>query len=153
MKRQRQAELLKIVRSGEARNQADLVKALRARGYKVSQTTVSRDLLDLGLTRLRDANGGARYAEPGAASSTRDEEALRRAAPQALLTVESTGNMVVVKTQPGSAQGLAWAIDAAMLDGVAGTVGGDDTILVVCSEGTSSRKMGERLMRYALEQG
>ncbi|MHB8893891.1 MAG: arginine repressor [Candidatus Geothermincolia bacterium] len=153
MKRQRQAELLKIIRSGRVRNQRELVDALRAEGFDVSQTTVSRDLGELGLTRLREAGGGSRYAEPSAAADTPDDAALRRAAPQSLLTVEPTGNMVVVKTQPGSAQGLAWAIDAARLAGVAGTVGGDDTILVVCSQGTSSKKIGEQLMKYALEQG
>jgi transcriptional regulator of arginine metabolism len=152
MKRQRQAAILKVVRTGKVSSQKDLVDALRAQGFEVSQTTVSRDLGELGLTRLRDP-GGARYAEPAGGTGLADDTALRRTASQALLTVEPTGNIVVVRTQPGNAQGLAWAIDAASLPGVAGTVGGDDTILVVCSQGSSSRKIGERLMRYALEQG
>jgi transcriptional regulator of arginine metabolism len=151
VKRQRQAAISKIVKSGRVHNQKDLVAALRMEGFEVSQTTVSRDLTELGLARLREA-GGARYAEPAAPAATTDA-ALRRTAPQFLLTVEPTGNIVVVRTQPGNAQGLAWAIDTAGLPGVAGTVGGDDTILVVCSQGASSKKVSERLMRYALEQG
>lgn len=152
MKQQRQAAIKKIVRSGKVKSQKELADALKSQGFDVSQTTVSRDLLDLGLTRLREPGGGARYAEAAEGASGSGDAALRRTAPQALLTVEPTGNIVVVKTRPGNAQGLAWAIDAASLAGVAGTVGGDDTILVVCSQGTNSKKIGEMLMSYALEQ-
>ena len=152
MKTQRQEAIRRIVRSGLVSSQKDLVEALRADGFDVSQTTVSRDLGELGLTRLREAGGRARYAEPGGSAGA-DDSALRRTAPQVLLRVEPTGNIVVVRTQPGGAQALAWAIDAASLPGVAGTVGGDDTIMVVCSAGTSSRSVGKALMGYALEQG
>jgi transcriptional regulator of arginine metabolism len=151
MKAQRQAAILKIVRAGEVKSQAELVGALISEGFDVSQTTVSRDLAELGLTRLRGSGGGPRYVEATGARPA-DDSALRRSAPQALLSVEPTGNLVVVRTQPGSAQSLAWAIDAAALPGVAGTVGGDDTIMVVCSAGVSSKKTGDRLMAYALEQ-
>lgn len=153
MKQQRQAALMQVVRDVNPSSQKDIVDALRTKGFDVSQTTVSRDLAELGLTRLRGSGGAARYAEPSAASDASDTEALRRSAPQTLLTTEPTGNIVVVRTRPGSAQSLAWAIDAARIKGIAGTVGGDDTILVVCSQGTSSRKISDMLMGYALEQG
>ena len=152
MKKQRQEAIRRIVRSGKVGSQSDLVKSLRSEGFEVSQTTVSRDLSELGLMRLREAGQGARYVEPGSASGA-DDSALRRTAPQVLLTVEPTGNIVVVRTQPGGAQAQAWAIDAASLPGVAGTVGGDDTIMVVCSSRASSSRVGETLMGYALEQG
>ncbi len=153
MKAQRQAELLKIVRSRNVSCQAELVDTLNERGFAVSQTTVSRDIGDLGLVRLKGAADTARYAEPTMrdAPAMRDS-ALKRIASQALLTVESTGNIVVVKTQPGAAQGLAWAIDAADLPGVAGTVAGDDTILVACSHGASGKGIEKSLMGYALEK-
>lgn len=153
MKAQRQAVLLQVIREARPRNQRELVEGLKVRGFDVSQTTVSRDLADLGITRVRGSRGVARYAEAPGVPPGSDGEALRRSAPHVLLTVEPAGNMVVVKTRPGSAQSLAWAIDAARLEGVAGTVGGDDTILVVCSEGTASGKVSEVLMGYALEQG
>lgn len=150
MKRQRQAAIQKIVASGEVASQRELAEALRQLGFDVSQTTVSRDLGELGLARLK-GQGKTRYApapeKPGA-----DDAALKRTAPQVLLSVEPTGNIVVVKTQPGGAQALAWALDSARIEGVAGTVGGDDTIMVVCSRKASSRKIGEMLMGYALEQ-
>jgi len=152
MKAQRQAAMLQVIREARPRNQRELAEGLKARGFEVSQTTVSRDLAELGITRIRGSRGAVSYAEAPGAPQGSDGEALRRSAPQVLLTVEPTGNLVVVKTRPGSAQSLAWAIDAARLEGVAGTVGGDDTILVVCSEGTASGKVSSVLMEYALEQ-
>jgi transcriptional regulator of arginine metabolism len=152
VKRQRQAAILEVVRAGKVSSQKDLVEDLKSQGFEVSQTTVSRDLGEMGLTRLRDSSG-ARYGEAATGQGSAGDAALKRAAPQVLLAVEPTGNIVVVKTQPGGAQGLAWAIDAAVLPGVAGTVGGDDTIIVVCSQGSSSRKIGDILLKYALEQG
>lgn len=153
MKAQRQAALLQVIRDAQPRNQKELVEGLRARGFDVSQTTVSRDLADMGIARVRGSSGAARYAEASGTAATADVEALKRSAPQTLLTTEPAGNIVVVKTRPGSAQSLAWAIDAARLPGIAGTVGGDDTILVVCSEGTAGKVVSDMLMRYALEQG
>jgi transcriptional regulator of arginine metabolism len=133
-------------------SQRELVEELRSRGFEVSQTTVSRDMSELGVTRLR-RNGSTSYVRAGESALPADDSALRRAAPQVLLSVEPTGNIVVVRTQPGGAQALAWAIDAADLPGIAGTVGGDDTIMVVCSQAASSVEIGESLMGYALEQG
>jgi transcriptional regulator of arginine metabolism len=154
MKRQRQAAILKAVSGPDGvGSQLELVKLLARQGFNVSQTTVSRDLRELGLAKGRDRGGGVRYSEP---SSLAEEPevggALRRSAKQALLSVEATGNLVVVKTTPGSAQGLAWALDSASIGGIAGTVAGDDTILVVCSAGVSSTKIGDMLMEYALDK-
>jgi transcriptional regulator of arginine metabolism len=153
MKRQRHAVIQKAVNHGQVRSQQELVEVLAREGFKVSQTTVSRDLQELGLAKRHDGLGGIRYSDPASMAEAReDDELLRRDAPQALLSAEATGNLVVVKTAPGSAQGLAWALDSASLKGVAGTVAGDDTILVVCSAGVSSRKIGEMLMQYALDK-
>jgi transcriptional regulator of arginine metabolism len=154
MKRQRQAAILKAVGGpGGVASQQELVELLARQGFRVSQTTVSRDLRELGLAKGRDSGGSARYSEPSSlAEKPEAGEALRRSARQALLSVESTSNLVVVKTTPGSAQGLAWALDSASIDGIAGTVAGDDTIIVVCSAGVSSKKIGEMLMEYALDK-
>ncbi len=153
MKRQRQEAILKAVRGGSVSSQRELMELLARQGFEASQTTVSRDLRELGLSRRRDASGRLRYSAGGGREPTGDaDEALRRAAPLSMLSAEATGNMVVIKTAPGNAQALAWAIDAASVRGVAGTVAGDDTILVVCSERADSRKIGDRLMRYALDK-
>ena len=153
MKRQRQDAILKAVSADEIKSQQELVEYLARRGFQVSQTTVSRDLREMGLAKGRDSDGNIRYSEPSAlADKDEGDQALKRSARQALLSVEASGNIVVIKTSPGSAQGLAWAVDSASLTGVAGTVAGDDTILVVCSNGVSSSEIGEILMEYALDK-
>ena len=154
MKRQRQETILRAVRRGTVKSQQELVELLAREGFEVSQTTVSRDLKDLGLSRGRDRKGSLRYGDVSSlGDKEEDDGALRRAAPLSLLSFEASGNLVVVKTAPGNAQGLAWAMDAAGLKGIAGTVAGDDTILVVCSAGEDSKRIGKRLMNYALDKG
>lgn len=153
VKRQRQAVIVELINSSSVTSQHELVEALRDNGYAVSQTTISRDLKELGLNKLRDTKGAPRYtsselAVPGAES----EAALMRMARQFLLSAEKTGNIVVLKTSPGNAQGLAAAIDTMVLEGIAGTVAGDDTVLVVCSEGVDSGKVGDKLIGYTKSQ-
>jgi transcriptional regulator of arginine metabolism len=152
MKRQRQEAISRALRDGVVRSQNELVELLTRDGFKVSQTTVSRDLKELGFSRMRDSGGSLKYSvepAPEGGLESRDAELLRTA-PQVLLSTERSGNIVVVKTSPGNAQGLAWALDKAGLDGIAGTVAGDDTILVVCSHGKDSEEVARDLMGYAL---
>ncbi|MFH1149066.1 MAG: arginine repressor [Actinomycetota bacterium] len=149
MKKQRQAAILDMVRSGKVTSQAGLVEQLSARGFEVSQTTVSRDLRELGLARGADG-AGARYMDAGEAGHREEgDRFLQGLAPQVMLSCEATGNMVVVRTTPGNAQGLAWALDTARVEGVAGTVAGDDTILVVCSRDVDSSSLARLLMASA----
>ena len=151
MKRQRQAAILRLVRSGKIGSQVQLAGLLEREGFPASQTTISRDLRDLGLARGSDGEG-ARYMDSRSARHREDGDGyLSGMASRVMLTCESTGNLVVVRTSPGNAQGLAWALDAAQVSGIAGTVAGDDTILVVCSAGVDSKKVGRKLMAYALE--
>ena len=150
MKRQRQALIEKKIKSGKVKSQRELVEMLEKEGYQVSQTTVSRDLAELGFSRGRDSSGFLAYSMGSPERYERpDDGRLAALAPQLLLEAEPTGNLVVVKTTPGNAQGLAWAIDRAELKGIAGTVAGDDTIMVACSAGADSRRVARRLAGYA----
>lgn len=154
MKVQRQEFIKKKVAEGAVGSQSELVELLRRAGFEASQTTVSRDMGELGLSKLRDGSGGARYvdAEEVRVSGSADS-ALRRMAPEFMLTAEATGNLVVLKTTPGGAQGLGAALDSAAIPGVAGTVAGDDTVLVVCSARVDSGRIRKILMGYAGIQG
>jgi transcriptional regulator of arginine metabolism len=151
LKRQRQALIAKKINSGQVKSQRDLVEMLSKEGYRVSQTTVSRDLAELGYSKGRDRSGIPRYAGAAGAGqgSQAADGALTRIAPEVMLDAEATGNIIVVKTSPGNAQGLAWAIDAAAIKGIAGTVAGDDTIMVACSAGADSRRIRKKLLGYA----
>jgi transcriptional regulator of arginine metabolism len=146
---ERQGAILRLVNERKLGTQAELAAALREAGFDAVQTTVSRDIAQLGLVKVRDDEGRLVYALPGAADLDRLSElasALRRWA----IDVLSTGTLAVVKTPPGYAQGLALAIDGASLADVAGTVAGDDTIFIAAREGVTGAELAEQL-RHHLE--
>ncbi len=114
-------------------SQGELVELLSRHGVKVDQSTVSRDLRELGAVRL-PGGGYALPGLPGGEAPTGEEE-LARGLRSYALSVEASGNLVVVRTAPGNAHAMAVIVDRARLPQVAGTVAGDDTILVVVREG------------------
>jgi transcriptional regulator of arginine metabolism len=146
---ERQGAILRLVQQRELGTQAEVADALRSEGVEAVQTTVSRDIAQLGLVKTRGAEGRLVYALPGAADLDRLNEltsALRRWA----ITLDATGNLAVVKTPPGYANALALAIDEANLPDVVGTVAGDDTIFVAAREGLTGAELADEL-RHHLE--
>lgn len=122
------------------RSQGQLAGLLAEEGFQVTQATLSRDLDELGAVKVRDAAGDLCYAVPaeGGDSTPRPAsggepaaERLRRRCEELLVSVDSSANLVVLRTPPGGAQYLASAIDHTVLPDVIGTVAGDDTILLV----------------------
>lgn len=149
-RRERQGAILELVRSRSLATQAELAEALRGQGFEVVQTTVSRDIAELGLLKVRDASGRLVYAPPGSGNGDRYRElvlAIRRWA----LTFQASGNLVVITTPRGYATPLADAIDAAGHPDVIGTVAGENTILVVAREGLAGADLRETLRTYTME--
>jgi transcriptional regulator of arginine metabolism len=146
---ERHGAILRLVREQEISTQQELAEALRAQGYDVVQTTVSRDIGELGLVKVRGESGKLVYAvgENGQRRHAHLEEALRHWA----LGLEPSGNLVVVQTPPGCANVLARELDDAGHPGIAGTVAGDDTIIVVARAGTSGEELCADLRQHALE--
>ena len=145
----RQGAILRLVQERPLSTQAEVAEALRAQGFDTVQTTVSRDIAQLGLVKVRDTEGRLVYALPGAADLDRLSEltsALRRWA----LALEPSDNVLVIRTPPGHANALARALDAARLPDVIGTVAGDDTIIVVTRQGVAASAL-ERELRHHLE--
>lgn len=141
---ERQGTILRLVQHQELSTQAELAEALRASGIDAVQATVSRDITQLGLTKVRNAEGKLVYALPGAADLRRLDEltsALRRWAG----SFTPTGNLVVIVTPRGFAAALADAIDAAALDDVAGTIAGDNTVFVAARDGLPGAELAETL--------
>ncbi len=146
---ERQGAILQLVKEQKLSTQTELAEALRKAGIKAVQTTVSRDVAELGLVKVRDEEGRLVYALPGAADLSRLGElvaALRRWA----LSLTPTGDLVVIHTPPGTANALARAIDATGLADIAGTVAGDDTIFVAAREGVGGAALADQL-RHHLE--
>ena len=146
---ERQGAILRLIQERPLATQAEVAEALREAGHDAVQTTVSRDIAQLGLVKVRAADGRLVYALPGAADLDRLSElaaAMRRWA----VSVAATGNLVVVRTPPGYASPLARAIDDAQLPDVCGTVAGDDTIFVAAREGVAGGELADHL-RHHLE--
>jgi transcriptional regulator of arginine metabolism len=132
----REQAIREIIAAQAVATQAGLVAALAARGFAVTQGTVSRDIQDLRLVKLPTPEGGHRYAAPeavAAGASPPLDTALREAS-QAVVAVGEGGALLVVRTLAGRANMVALAIDQARLPGVVGTVAGDDTVLVVLAD-------------------
>ena len=141
MKIERQRAILELVRTRVIRTQEELVDALHRKRLDVTQATVSRDMRDMGLVRVHDSEG-PRYMAPVAevdAEST--EERLRNALREHVRTMEFIDLLGILHTLPGCAPLVAAAIDGARFEEIAGTIAGDDTILLV----TRSRPAAQRL--------
>jgi transcriptional regulator of arginine metabolism len=135
------------------RSQEDLAERLAQLGVHVTQATLSRDLVELGAVRLRGPDGGLVYAlpsEPGLGSVVQDPSArLARIAGELLVTAEASGNLIVLRTPAGAAQLLASAIDHAGWPSILGTVGGDDTVLVISRDPAGGDEVARALLRLA----
>jgi len=147
MKRQRQRALLELVRREPLGSQEQIRARLHALGFDATQSTISRDLEDLGLVRARDALGQLRYAElaEGNGSNGHHVPPLDVLLREFALAVEVSGNIVLVKTPPGAANALAQGLDGSSMKGLIGTVAGDDTILAVAASAAAGKSLARAL--------
>ena len=121
-----------IIRRGNIKTQRDLVEQLRSEGYDCTQATVSRDIGGMGLAKSRDGY----YVLP-------EDLRLQRMVGELVETIEIVNNFLVIRTPPGIASGVAVALDAAQLKGVAGTLAGDDSIFVMCRSSAEAQSVAE----------
>ncbi|HUO25649.1 MAG TPA: hypothetical protein VMU61_08280 [Candidatus Aquilonibacter sp.] len=137
----RQRALLEVLRQGPVISQEGLQKALRKRGFKVGQATLSRDIRELNLSKT-----SAGYALPQSDSgSGLVLPPVQRLVREFVLDVRQAQNQLVVKTIVGSAQPVAAALDGEELPEVVGTIAGDDTILIICPDKDEARKLAGRI--------
>jgi transcriptional regulator of arginine metabolism len=142
MKARRKAAIVEIVEQEAITSQEQLREKLRARGIDATQATLSRDIRELGL--VKRAVDGAYRRSSADSSGAVGEAMLRRAVEEYLRTLEMIEQLLVLRTDPGQAQPLAIAIDRARLAEIAGTIGGDDTILVICRSAKDATAIAER---------
>jgi transcriptional regulator of arginine metabolism len=140
---ERHAVIQRLVRDMPLSTQTELADALRAEGHQVVQTTVSRDIHELGLIKVRHASGKLVYAFPEDVAGYNEDltDALQRWA----LNLEPSGNLVVVATPYGYASALAQAIDVARHPHIAGTVAGENTVLLVSREPMTGAELADEL--------
>lgn len=131
-----------IVRTGAVRTQRALVSELRARDFDCTQATVSRDVADMGLRKM--PNGV--YALP-------EDLHLKRMVSDMVTDVVRTGNLVLIKAQPGLASGIAAAVDAADLPDILGSIAGDDTVLVIADGNEGGARVEAALRELLVREG
>lgn len=130
-KRERHHAILEVIREARVTSQEGLRELLLERGIDVTQTTVSRDLRELRLVKVPDAEGVSHYTLPEEWENTPPLETLL---PTLYQSAAGTRNLLVVRTMTGGAQAVALAIDWEEWPEVLGTIAGDDTILIICRQ-------------------
>jgi transcriptional regulator of arginine metabolism len=149
-KHQRQHRISLILANEVVTSQEQLVRLLADDGVESTQATVSRDLDDLGAVKVRVSGGESVYAIPEhPADRVVPVDQLRRVMGEWVVEVESSGNLVVLRTPPGSAHVVASALDRTGIEGSIGTVAGDDTLMVVAAEGTTGENLAVTLRNLA----
>lgn len=147
---ERQAAILRIVTEQAISTQSELAAALHEDGYDVVQTTVSRDIGELGLQKVRAPSGRLVYAPPGTGDADR-LRAIGTAMRRYALSVEHAGSLVVVVTPSGYASALAQAIDEGGHPSIAGTIAGDNTIFIAAREGIAAASLRDELAGHLVE--
>jgi transcriptional regulator of arginine metabolism len=145
-KHSRQQAILRLVREQDIRTQTGLVDELESRGIEVNQSTVSRDIKDLGLVKTPRTDGGYCYSVPTnvVALTERSIRILR----EFVASIDGSGDLAVVHTDSGNAHPVAEALDRLDLDNVVGTIAGDNTLLVVLRENTTWQKFRHELEEW-----
>ena len=156
----RHQRIIDLVTAHPVRSQTELADLLADRGVRVTQATLSRDLVELDAVKVRGADGVLVYAVPGeggdrAVTAPRESaagrERLARLCADLLVSAEASANLVVLRTPPGAAQFFASAVDKAELDSVLGTIAGDDTVLVMTRDPKGGDAVARRFLALAEE--
>lgn len=144
-KADRQKALLDVIAKQAVSTQAELKDLLRARGIEADQATLSRDIRELGLVKTSDDGAHYRYSPVEAVAPPAHMKASTTLA-RLVRKVDCSGNLLVIKTDPGEASPIALALDRMSWSEVVGTVAGDDTLLVVVKEGVAPRKLAKKIL-------
>jgi transcriptional regulator of arginine metabolism len=145
IKADRQKAILELIGTRSVATQAELKDLLKAKGFAADQATLSRDTKELGLVKVSDDGLHYRYAPVEAVAPPAPHK------PTAILArlvrkIEWSGNLLVLKTDPGEANPVGLALDHLKWPEVVGTVAGDDTLLVVVKEGIAARKLAKKIL-------
>lgn len=143
MKTKRQSAILDIIARYDVETQEELAKRLQKQGIAVTQATVSRDIKELRLIKVLAADGRYKYASVESKETVRQER-FNNLFAHAVLSINTTGNLIVVKTMAGAANAASEAIDSLNWREIVGTIAGDNTIFVAVSEKADVRKLVAR---------
>ena len=148
LKKARQQAIADVVRDRHLRTQRELVAALEDKGFRVTQATVSRDIAEMGLMKVR-VDGALVYALRSAEAAVElgGEQRLSQLLSDLPIEVRRSGTILVIRAVPGSAHAIAAALDRAHWKDVLGTIAGDDTLFVACADERALARVKKRLLR------
>lgn len=149
MKYKRQGQILSIIREKNIKTHSQLIKELKARGFNVTQATVSRDIKELGLVKIPVQSGGSVYSAP--ADIPEDREKRINMITDTVISVDYAVNDIVVKTYPGMASAVAASVDGSLRNEILGSIAGDDTILIIAATENKACEIAEKLRRQFSE--
>lgn len=145
MKNVRQSEILNIVRSKDIDTQEQLLEELRARGFTTTQATISRDIKELRLVKELTGTGGYRYALSERKTASTSDTRLRNIFKEGVVSVDVAQNIVVVRTMPGLASAACSALDNMEIEGVVGTLAGDDTGILIMRDNNLAQRFSSEV--------
>jgi transcriptional regulator of arginine metabolism len=129
----RQRFILDLIEKYEIETQEELADYLLDRGIEITQATISRDIKELRLVKVLASNGNYKYATMDSQHEGANER-LIKIFKSSVLSVDRAENIIVIRTLPGAAQVCASAVDNFKIEGIAGTIAGDDTIFIAISD-------------------
>lgn len=147
MKTRRHAVILEIINDTPVETQEELLNKLKENGFNVTQATVSRDIKELRLLKSLSPDGKYRYTSIKRSASDIQGN-IQNFFNSSVINVKSAQNMVVIKTTAGMANALCASIDGMDLEGIIGTIAGDDTIFIVCSDNEQASKLVIDLKKF-----
>ncbi len=145
-KSQRLAEIQRIIQAEFIASQDELLSKLLFAGFQITQATLSRDLKQLKVAKMPDAKGSYRYVLPKtltAVHATRNPKQTM----EGFLSIEFSGNIGVIKTVPAFSHTIASAIDAAAVQAIAGSLAGNDTVMLIIRQGYSAADVNQLLLK------
>lgn len=145
MKPGRQSVILDIITHENIETQRQLQEALLARGVKSTQATLSRDIKDMRLVKELGANGSYRYTVSGKSEEDDSRQRLQKIVRESVVSYQTAMNILVIKTLPGLASAVCSAVDSMSIEGLAGTLAGDDTAFLAMVDLSSCEKLFHQL--------
>ena len=139
MKNARQTEILNIIQATAVETQEQLLAALKQRGYSATQATISRDIKELRLVKELTGKGRYRYTQSDRKAPAASDTRLRNIFKEGVVAVDVAQNLVVIKTMPGLASAACSALDGMEVDGMVGSIAGDDTGILIMRDNASAQ--------------
>lgn len=144
MKKNRHGKIVELIREQDIETQEDLAEKLRENGYEVTQATVSRDIRELGLTKMQTPGGRQKYVLLQSNDNRMGDKYIR-VLREGLVSIDMAQNILVVKTVSGMAMAVAAALDAMHMKEIVGTIAGDDTIMMAIRTVDDTMRVMEKI--------